>query len=212
MNSELIAILTADVVDSRKIPQKDLSLLFEIFNQEIVGKLKLRKGTFEFFRGDSFQGKVPIEESLRIALLWRSAFKSRQQDIRLAVGIGRMSYNAKSTAVSGGEAFELSGSYLDDLKLQQESRMGIVSTDERLNICMQTSCILAEAIISRWSDIGAETIYNMLLQNNNQDSLALRFGVTQPAIHKRLQAANWPAIKKWELNFRTMISQITIDN
>jgi hypothetical protein len=166
---------------------------------------------FEFYRGDSFQAVIDAEDALKVALLWRAALKATalpyEWDIRIAIGLGEISHLGPSLAVSGGTAFQYSGTLLDQMKQDDNARIGFQTTDISWNAALNTECLLAEGLISRWTATGAQTIFDLFYYNDTQEALAARMGVSQPAIHKRLQAANWAAIKHWEQFCRQSIAQ-----
>jgi len=203
---EKVAVLTADIVASRNLkPDKLETTLYEIA-KGIEKVLFRRKKTFEFYRGDSFQAIVSPELSLRLALLWKAAIKSVQEDgkhwdIRIAIGIGDLTHRGNKVTTSAGKAFEYSGLLLDELKAKDTPKLGIRTFDENWNAQLETECLLADTILQRWTAIGAESIYHALLYQETQDQLAVRFNVTQSAVHKRLSAANWSALRHWEKYF-----------
>ncbi|HRO42170.1 MAG TPA: SatD family protein [Flavipsychrobacter sp.] len=200
------AVITADIVASRKIKPKQLEETLRDIAKGIEKVLFRRKKTFEFYRGDSFQAIVPPELSLRVALIWKAAIQSVQEngktwDIRIAIGIGNIAHKGAKVTTSSGKAFEYSGLLLDELKTKETPKLGIRTFDEKWNAQLETECILADIILQRWTAIGAESIYYALLYQETQEQLAARFGITQSAVHKRLSAANWSAIRHWEQYF-----------
>ncbi|MGE5409759.1 MAG: hypothetical protein ACM3MI_02275, partial [Clostridiales bacterium] len=73
---QTFAVITGDIVKSRKIAPKDIdsviSSLKEVFGL-INDKLLNKEGAFEIFRGDSFQGIVPYpEKALLVSLIIRA--------------------------------------------------------------------------------------------------------------------------------------------
>jgi len=210
------AVLTADIVGSRKIPQKDLEARMKEISTLISKRLGWTKNGFEIFRGDSFQALLAPEDGLSVALLWRSGLmatgEENRWDTRIAIGIGAVEHHGKKLAGSGGAAYHQSGSLLDQMKQQDQARIGICTEDESLNEFFRTECQLAEGLINRWTYAGAQTMFQLLLHRENQEDLAKRIGVTQPAIHKRLQAANWPAIKHWEQHYRQEIRKYLLQH
>jgi hypothetical protein len=207
------AVLTADLVGSRHLPAGELEARVKEVAQAIEARLFRRKKTFEFYRGDSFQALLEKpEEALHIALLWRAAMKAtsheeQQWDIRVAIGIGELSHRGKTLAASGGVAFQRSGTLLDSMKHGHDARIAFDTEDESWTASLNTECILAEGIIGRWTATGAETIFQQLIYGETQEALASRLGVTQSAIHKRLQAVGWPAIRHWEEHYRRSTAQ-----
>jgi hypothetical protein len=179
----------------------------------VEARLFRRKKTFELFRGDSFQALLAQpKDALRLALLWRAAMKAttsenHQWDVRIAVGIGPVTHHAKTLAASGGPAFQHSGILLDSLKHNDAQRIAFHIPDEDWNEALNTECILAEQIISRWTPAAAETVLQLLLYDETQQSLAARLGISQSSVHKRLQTAGWPAIRHWEGHFRHLATQ-----
>jgi hypothetical protein len=197
------AVMTADVVGSRAIPAAKLEAILSHLAKTIEGS---GPKLFEFFRGDSFQALVEPADALKLALLWRSGLKAVPEipdlDIRIAIGIGAVTHTGSSLGSSAGPAFEGSGILLDEMKKSDEARIAFHTEDPLWTSTLNTCSVLAEGLISRWTTAGAETIFQMLMGNETQEVLAGRFGVSQPAIHKRLQAANWTAVKNWEDYFR----------
>ncbi|MBS1615087.1 MAG: hypothetical protein JST06_03115 [Bacteroidetes bacterium] len=207
------AVLTADLVGSRKLGSAAVEQRLGEISRIIEAKLFRRKKSFELFRGDSFQILLERpEEVLHIALLWRAALKATvtngmQWDARIAIGIGPVSHRAKTLAASGGPAFQQSGSLLDNLKFIETQRIAFHTSDDAWTEALNAECILAEHIISRWTANSGEAIFQQMLQGKTQQALAEHIGISQSSIHKRLQAAGWPAIRHWESYFRQSMSQ-----
>jgi DNA-directed RNA polymerase specialized sigma24 family protein len=207
------AVLTADLVSSRKLTAKAVESRLGEVSKLIELKLFRRKKTFEFFRGDSFQALLTQpEKALHLALLWRAAMKAtlsgaRQWDVRIAIGIGTVTHQGKTLAASGGPAFQQSGTLLDSLKHNDTQRIAFHTPDEAWNETLNTECILAEQIISRWTPTAAETVFQQFLYDETQQSLAKRLGIAQSSVHKRLQTAGWPAIRHWEEHYRRLAAQ-----
>ena len=200
------AVMTADVVGSRAIPAATLESTLSQLAKTIEDKFSQGKKLFEFFRGDSFQALVEPVDALKLALLWRSGLKAIPEtpewDIRIAIGIGAVTHTGSSLASSAGPAFEGSGMLLDKMKESDEARIAFHTEDKLWTSTLNTCSVLAEGLISRWTTAGAETTFQLLMGNETQEVLAGRLCVSQPAIHKRLSAANWTAIKNWEDYFR----------
>ncbi len=202
------AVITGDLVKSRKIIDTDketvinsLKETFEKINKELLFKT----ASFEMFRGDSFQFILPKPElALLVSIIIRAHLRTYEptlfsanrtksdkpilyaySDARIGIGIGSVSYNAKKLAESQGEAFINSGKAFDAL-LNNNERLAILTPWENMNDELEVQCKLADTIISRWTVTTAEAISHHLLYGSNQTELALKFGITQPAIHKRL--------------------------
>ncbi len=210
MVMEMYGVLTGDIVGSRNINPVLLEQQFGIVSREIEKVLFRRKKTFELYRGDSFQCILPPAMALRVALLWRSAMRAVQVngvqwDVRIAIGLDSVAHMGAGIGSSSGAAFEHSGLLLEQLKQKNLPRIGIQSFDEAWNRQLETECILADALMQRWTPGGATGIYTALLYNETQERLAARLEITQSAVHKRLNAANWSAIRHWEHYFSQQV-------
>ncbi len=206
----MYAAITADIVSSRKKIPKSLEQKTAELSKIIEQKLFRRKKTFEFYRGDSFQGIVPPEKALLTALLWKSGIKSIEDkngswDIRIAIGIGEVDYQGKKTGTSTGSALEFSGILLDKMKTKTPAGIGVVSSVDAWNEQLETECLFADALMERWTAGAADTVFHAFLQNETQEQLATRFSISQSSVHKRLNTANWSVFKHWEAYFRQQV-------
>lgn len=204
--AEMGFVLTADVAGSTETDAVQLQQTFERIAGEIEKMLSVQT---EFFRGDSFQSLLPdAAEALRIALLWRAGLKwlLPGSDVRCAFGAGAVVHRSETLAHSAGPAFERSGTLLDSMTPADEARIAFSTGDAVLDAELETACLLAEPSIRRWTSAGAEAVYLQLLYGETQQVLAGRIGVAQPAVHKRLQAASWPAIRHWERYYRNAVA------
>ncbi|MDP4192599.1 MAG: hypothetical protein Q8858_13620 [Bacteroidota bacterium] len=205
---QIFAVITGDIVKSRKIAPKDIdsviNSLKEVFGL-INDKLLNKEGAFEIFRGDSFQGIVPYpEKALLISFIIRAHLRSfipsarkpastrsdkpiqnAYSDSRVSVGIGNVSYRADKVIESHGEAFERSGHLFDRLK-KEDGRLGIVTPWPDIDKEFEVECKLTDAVVDHWTPSTAEAVFHHLLYNKNQYELAALFNISQPALRKRL--------------------------
>jgi len=202
------AVITGDLVKSRSIKDQDISTVINSLKDtfsEINHLLLSGNGTFEIFRGDSFQGLIPNpEQALLVAMIIRARLRTYEpslsvggstknnkpilyafSDARIAVGVGTNRYNADRITESQGEAFQKSGHSFDAMK-KANDRLTIVTPWENINDELEVECKLADALISRWTASTAEAMYHHLLYDLNQKELATQLEITQPGVHKRL--------------------------
>lgn len=214
-----VAIITGDIVNSREIEDRDLFLneLKLIFKQ--IESAILFEKPFEIYRGDSFQAMVKYpKDAILVAILLRTGLRSlnsnhkqkevpldQLKDARISIGIGKMNFIDKSITSSDGEAFVLSGEGLDSMKKNDERLKIVVENKELLDVFKVTTT-LATAIINKWSNYSAETMYRHLLYNETQKEMAKALNISQPAVHKRKVAANADAIDLY-LSFITQLIQ-----
>lgn len=201
------AVITGDLVKSRKINDADIEKVINSLKgtfDEINRQLLNGKGTFEIFRGDSFQGLIPQPElAMLVAIIIRARLRTYEpsfgsathrtskpiiyaySDARIAIGVGTIRYNAGRITESQGEAFQKSGNSFDALSKENE-RLAVMTPWENINTELTVSCKLADALISRWTASTAEAMYHHLLYGINQKELATKLAITQPGVHKRL--------------------------
>lgn len=202
------AVLTGDLVASRRIKDADIENVINSLKDtfdEINRQLLNGNGTFEIFRGDSFQGLIPQPElALLVAMIIRARLRSytpsfaissplktdkpilyAYSDARIAIGVGTIRYHAVRITESQGEAFQKSGHSFDAL-LKENERLAIETPWEHVNNEFAVGCKLADALISKWTASTAEAMYHHLLYGTSQKELAMQFDITQPGVHKRL--------------------------
>jgi len=226
---DIKAVITGDIVKSSRIQDADiapvLNSLKETF-KEINIQLLNGEGSFEIFRGDSFQGLIPKPElALLVSFIIRARLRSyapsrsitdkliikkpilnAYTDARIAIGIGGVSYQNDPIQESHGEAFEKSGRALDALKPDNE-RIAIVTPWNDINSELTVECKLVDAIISRWTSSTAEAMYYYLLIDTNQLELAKILKIKQPSVHKRLvMYGNAPGIQSFLERYQQLIS------
>ncbi len=205
---ELNAVVTGDLVKSRKIIDADIAPVIESLKETfntINENLLERKGSFEIYRGDSFQAFVPKPElALLVAIIIRARLRMyvpsfslsgrsknakpilhSYTDARVAIGIGAVSYKTQHITESQGEAFIKSG-YAFDVMVKNNECLAINTPWNNANEEFEVACKLTDAIIKKWTASTAEAIYHHLLYGKNQKELAVQFRITQPGVHKRL--------------------------
>lgn len=208
--AKIIAVITGDVIQSRKAPDKGIWLnrlkkLFEHFQHE---------SRAEIFRGDSFQWELQKpEDALLAAFMLRARIRSEKAlydnkvDLRMGIGIGELSYVSSSVAESDGEAYHFSGHQLDDLQKSGE-KISLQTKWAKLNEEMEVSLQLANAIMDDWSRNSAEIATFIFMDKKyTQTALAEKLGISQPAITKRIGRAHMGAVLSLEERFRTLVNQ-----
>jgi len=196
------AVLTGDIINSRKVVNKALllSTMQNLFNE--LSKQFSIENQFEIYRGDSFQALVSNpKKSLRLAILIRTGLLKESPlgeiwDTRVGIGIGEVSFLQKNIKISNGAAFELSGRALDDIK-RSERRTHIQSADTTLNKQLEILNTLTDAIVNRWSKNASEVIYRQLLYGETQKEIGKKLNISQSAVQQRFASANFDAINAY---------------
>lgn len=206
METRLYAVLTGDIVKSSRMSPADLKrlpgALTAIF-QSIDPICKPANFTTQYsiFRGDSFQvicePACAIQAWLIIRAGLRAAYPaplSRAVDARTGIAIGKVGYLAENITESSGEAFNLSGRLLEELKAPRLT--GFASENLKSNKHWNVGFMLADDIIRRWTTTQCQLL-PFLLQPMNQAEIALATKTRQPTVTAKINAMGWGAIEQW---------------
>ena len=207
--SSIKAVLTADIVNSSILSEKDLNdLLFAIKTE-----LKWQKTKSDFYRGDSFHALCETDQALTLALRLRAIalqgiWQRKKQiiDIRIAIGIGPVDEPVKNMATAKGEAFMLSGRELDVID-KTTDRLALRCLDKKVDAGLQAVALLADSVMQKMSQKQAQAV-GELLTGATQMETARKLSKTQPTINKLAQSANWNDLEKSIEIYRKLVSLI----
>ncbi|OHX64044.1 AsnC family protein [Flammeovirga pacifica] len=202
----MIAILTADIVSSTKTQN---NALWSSCIEEVMQLPFFEEARWEIFRGDSFQVELnDPSKSLFLAVLLRIYINAQKElfdlkiDVRISIGIGKAGYEGDNVMSSDGHAYKLSGRNFD--KLQATNRLLNIATAWDYDLIgFQESIQLIEHLISSWSFGSFTVAKHYLLGVTKQKELAEIVGISQPAIHKRIQKDNMEGL----VNYLNWFSQ-----
>ena len=214
----MVAIITGDIISSRKIvnQEKWLSPLKNLL--ESWGETPK---DWKLDRGDFFQVEIKnIDEVLKKALQIKALIKNVKPndenkknstiDVRLAIGIGEKTYSGESISESNGPAFINSGEKFDVLK-KENVTIGVKTHwqdfDEEMNLYLK----LVGIFIDKWSVSSAE-LMQIILNNPNitQEEIGRKLGIKQSGVSKRWNRANVSEILEVERIFRKKIKNQVI--
>lgn len=144
---------------------------------------------FQQYRGDSLQATLSKSRThaLSMALQLQSFLMMEDFKIRLALGIGEISFQSKDVITSDGSAFQLSGPLVDEIKRKNEL-IAVTATNSDFAAEWSVHSESLNFLLQRLSAAQAEALYH-LLQNKKQEEIAKALKITQPSVHQRLQAA-----------------------
>jgi len=203
----MIAILTADIINSRKLPSKKwIDSLKIILNT--IGKTP---NDWEIYRGDEFQLELKNpEDSLLIAFQLKAFFKSINLDLRMSFGFGDKTYKAKKITESNGTAFIRSGETFETLKKQKLNlalNSGNLIFDEELNLILKLSL----SFMDNWLQQAAEFVL-IAIQNPtlSQEEIGVKLGINQAAVSRRQKRSNYELLLQVEKHFREKIKTLEI--
>jgi SatD family (SatD) len=188
----MVAVITGDIINSKKInPKKWLKPL-----KRELDKIGMSPKFWEIFRGDSFQVIInKPENALQWAIKIKAVLKSIQDiDVRMAIGIGDISYNAPKITESNGSAFVNSGEKFEMLRKQKQNlavKSNRADFDKEMNLFLR----LALIAMDNWT-VNAAEIVNTTLENPGklQEELGRIVGIKQNAISNRLKRAYYDEV------------------
>lgn len=166
---------------------------------------------WEIYRGDSFQLEVkkPVD-ALLVAVQLKVLIKSIQGlDVRIAIGIGEKSYNAKNITESNGSAFVNSGNLLETLK-EQKVKLQVSSGNQQFDEEMNLYLKLATIIMDSWTVNAAKTIQKVLeYPDKSQEALGKLLKINQNAVSSRLKRAHFQEILELNKMYRAKVATLT---
>lgn len=209
---KIVSVITGDIIgstlgnDSQRRKMLDVveNSVGEIQN-ELIFSLQL-----EFFRGDAFQILIEKpEKALLVAVLLRAALSSNTPkgnlymwDARMAVGVGGVKYRTDSLAKSNGDAFVYSGRTLDEM---WNERLAIKTHWNSMNDEFAVSTPFADDLISQWTRVQANVIYDYLLYDVTQGQIARKKGISPQSVSKVLKAGRTDLIINYLKRFEKLI-------
>lgn len=202
----MVCIITGDIINSKKHkPDTWLKVLKHELNK--AGK---SPKSWEIFRGDSFQVllKKP-EKALLFALSIKTALKSANNvNVRMALGLGDISYSTEKITESNGTAFSNSGEKFELLK-QEKQNLSIKSGDELFDAEMNLYLKLSLIAMDSWSVNAAEAV-KIALQNKDksQEEMGKLLGITQSAVSNRLSRAYYEEIMEVNAMYQMKIKTL----
>lgn len=209
------AVITADIVHSRKLSNADRVYLLGALSKELNRLDKKFNAKSELYRGDSIQVVVfDVWNALRVALLIKFFIRSLSPaervkivtkdakavnklkalwmlDVRMAIGIGEVSFINKKVITSDGEAFQISGMLLDKMK-QGKQKLAIDSADSNSEE-LKIESILLDVILDRTTALQSEVMYHKLM-NMTEVQIAEKLGINQSAVNQRSSSGYWNVV------------------
>ncbi|NLE05631.1 MAG: AsnC family protein [Crenarchaeota archaeon] len=212
----MIAVITGDIIASRKLVNQDI-WLFPL--KSLLATWGDSPKNWELARGDFFQIEInDIEDVLKKALEIKALIKKTQavdenkkassMGVRMAIGIGEKSYTGERISESNGTAFINSGDKFDLLK-KENVTLGVKSPwkefDEEINLYLK----LVGIFMDKWTVSSAKLI--QIILNNpkiTQEKIGKMLGIKQSGVSRRWNRANVNEILEVERMFRKKINSL----
>ena len=209
---KIVSVITGDIIGSTLGNDNHRRTMLNIIESS-VGEIKEELNVslpLEFFRGDAFQVLVEKpEKALLVAILLRAALNGNTPkdnfwawDARMAIGVGGIKYRTDSLAKSNGDAFVYSGRTLDEM---WNERLAIKTKWENINEEFAVSTPFADDVISHWTRIQADVIYDYLLYDVTQRQIAKEKGMSPQNVSKLLKACRIDLIINYLNRFNKLI-------
>lgn len=202
----MTSIITGDIINSRKVakPAGWLTALKKTLSA--YGK---SPKVWEIYRGDSFQVEVKdAHASFLAAIKIKASIKSfKDLDVRMAIGIGKKTFNASKITESNGDAFVNSGETFENIKRTRQT-LAVKSPwpemDKELNLIID----LASIAMDKWTPSSAELIkLSLQLNTSLQKELGRKLKIRQSSISERQARAHYREIMDAESFFSMKIKQ-----
>ena len=201
----MIAIITGDIVNSRGYD-----------TTEWMGRLKTclsqwgdTPKTWEIYRGDEIQLRLPVDEALFAAIRIKALMKTiKGLDIRMGIGVGTESFVGAGVSESNGTAYQRSGITLEALKENKVNLM-IATADSEYNRTLNLMLKLASDFMDDWSTVSADMVY-LVLGNpeKSQQNLAKQLHIKQSAVSQRTKRARLDLVQELLAYYKSTINSI----
>ncbi len=199
----MLAVITGDIVDSRKQPDSSWSELLE----RLLDANAYKSSHFDIYRGDSFQLAIlEPENALKVALKIKSALKqSKSLDARMAIGIDKSPVPSTKVTATNGEAYTRSGNAFDTF-MDSKHRLTVSTPWPEVNAELNLELLLASQIMDQWTPASA-TLMTAYLYNPkiSQQNLADRLGIKQSSVSERKSRAQVDLILLLESRYSHLI-------
>ena len=202
----MVGVLTGDIINSKNYePTVWMKPLKRELNK--AGKNPM---TWEIYRGDSFQLLIKKpENALLYAIAIKAALKSiKKLDVRMAIGLGEVAFNAEKITESNGSAFVNSGEKFELLK-QEKQNMAIKSEwpdfDKEMNLYLKLSLMAMD----NWT-VNAAKAMNIAINNKDKSQVDLGelLGINQSAVSSRLKRAYYEEVMEVNAMFQTKLNAL----
>lgn len=202
----MTSVITGDIINSRRTtnPSGWLTALKKALSE--YGK---SPGTWEIYRGDSFQVEIKdATSSFLAAIKIKASIKAfTNLDVRMAIGIGKKTFKALKITESNGDAFVNSGEMFESIKKNKQT-LGIKTPwpemDKELNLILS----LASIAMDKWTPSSAELVkLSLQLNTSSQKILGRKLKIGQSSVSERQARAYYKEMMDAEDFFSLKLKQ-----
>ncbi|MFI2742841.1 SatD family protein [Zhouia sp. PK063] len=188
----MISVITGDIINSRNVSPDD----FLIPLRSVLQQYGTQPENWDIFRGDSFQLAIRTPEtSFQTLLHLKAAIKSHNQlNVRLALGLGTVSYTSNAISEANGNAFINSGDAFERLK-EEKTTILCTSDNKEQDTILNASLKLVDIITENWTQNTAELVkYIIEYPEKNQQEIGNLIGIKQNTVSERQKRSQIDAL------------------
>ncbi|GGW40648.1 SatD family protein [Arenibacter certesii] len=203
----MVAIITGDIINSQIDQSSDWMRALKAY----LVNTGETPGDWEIYRGDEFQIKTTPENALRMAIQIKAIIKQiKPLDVRMGIGLGKVTFLASSVSQSNGEAHQRSGRIFETLR-EKKLNLAVVTGTEKEDRTLNLILSLALDFMDSWSVVSAE-IVQLTLGNptESQQQIADRLGINQSAVSQRLNRARMDLVEDLLQYYESVIKEIKV--
>ncbi|MBS9523259.1 hypothetical protein KIH41_04725 [Litoribacter ruber] len=208
----MIAVIKGDIINSRAVENQAIWL-------EPLKKLLSEWGRanadWEILWGDFFQLEIgEVQDVLTAAFQIKALIRSvetetgKNLDVRMAIGIGKKTFEAERISESNGEAFVFAGEKFDRLA-KDKTNLGLLTSwpefDQDINLMLR----LAGLFMDKWTAPSAELV-QLVLQNPKitQQEIGKKLDIKQNSVSGRWSRSNVDEILAIDQVFRKKLAKL----
>jgi hypothetical protein len=200
------AVIAGELAPGSRVSDEQFSKIpdlirasFQAVNRLVPESGKLK---YEIIRMDEFLGlSESPEHCIRPVIMLFSAFRflsykelGERLDLKICVGTGPVEFAQDHLRESDGTAFRTATD--GNAKMKRNQRLRILTPQRELNAEFELTCSFMDILIHSWSDEQAEAMF-LSLTGKNQMEISQMLGISQPAVNRRLKAAQSDTIQKF---------------
>ena len=203
----MTSVITGDIINSRQ--SEDPKVWLEVLKKSLT-KITENDRYWEIFRGDSFQVEIQdFYNAFKIAVLLKAAIRSiKGLDVRLAIGVGEKTGEARTISEATGDAFIYSGERFERLK-RDKVNLAIKTKNNQIDTELNLYFKLLLLTMDTWTANSAE-IVKITLENPflSQKEIGNIIGIKQNTVSERQKRANLDEILDVDKMYRQKIDQL----
>lgn len=198
LNEEIYFAIIGDVVDSRKIDNRNdvqkqyvevINRINKKYSEDIASK-------FLITLGDSFQGLLKKPNHI-LNIISEIEESIAPYKLRFGIGVGKISTSIvfEDSSLIDGPAYHNARSAIDEVKIMSNKNRAcssiLVHSDERvLDDLINSTLTLCASIKSNWTDKQKQVIDLSIKEKKSQVEIAEQLNIKQPSVNSRLQSSN----------------------